>query len=82
MVTEKEKKLLEYMWEQMNNLEEFITRNGYEKKCMYTIILNPDIQAKDVTASTFYDNGKQCRSISKESYSGRKSTINERTWEE
>ncbi len=79
MVSEREEKILDYMWEQMNNLEEFIRRNGYTGNCMYAITLNPDIRARDVSVSTFSGNNKCHRSVHKESYYTSKS--NYREWE-
>lgn len=79
MVSEKEKKLLDYMWEQMNNLEEFIRRNGYPSECMYMISLNPSLRAYDVSVSTFYKDNNVHRSVHKESFYSDKSKLRE--WE-
>lgn len=81
MVTEKEKKLLEYMWEQKNNLEEFISRNGYPEDLMYEITITPDLKVSAASATAFYDNNHCKRTISKKSVLGEPSTIREREYE-
>ena len=80
MVTEKEKKLLEYMWEQKNNLEEFLSRNGYPIDLMYEITIHPDLKVGHVSATAFYDNNHCKRTISKKSVFGGQSTIKEREY--
>ena len=80
MVTEKEKKLLEYMWEQKNNLEEFISRNGYPEDLMYEMTISPDLKLSEASCSSFYDNNHVKRTISKKSVFGGQSTIKEREY--
>lgn len=82
MVSEKEKKLLDYMWEQANNLADFIERNGYPESLRYTISHDRSLGYQSVEALEFYESNHLKRRIDKKSLCWEVAKYNEKTWED
>lgn len=83
MITKKEKILLDYMYEQAQNLLDFMRRNGYEEyeHTMVTTILDKDDDKYNLICvdATQMEHCKSMRRVSKE-YSIVNATSNYKEW--
>lgn len=83
MITKKEKILLDYMYEQAQNLLDFMRRNGYEdyKHTMITTIIDKDEDRFNAICvdATQMEQCKSIRRVSKE-YSIVDATSNYKEW--
>jgi hypothetical protein len=82
MVSEKEKKLLDYMWEQANNLADFIRRNEYPESHRYSISLEMSLGCQQATSIEFYKSNHLKRRVEKSCICSRTAKIEEKTWED